>query len=268
MYDTSRKPSPARVAKKWKKLPPGWTDNSVEKFWDTLTGDSPEHKVWDCVEKMTKPFGDGAGAFCGGLADWQIPGWRKKNMKESPEARSDAKSYWKKKIKNKKGNATRVALASASRVASRFNNQVASSKPWGNDDPAHGVYDYIINRSNMGEIPSDYIRHHERIAKNTLKIMERTLGVKVLDQRLRKDRYGGGWSVGMKVLEADIETATGELLNLVWQDRWSDWFSPMRNWYENPGASKPTGLRYGGEFHWIDKGDKARPLKASMFRKA
>lgn len=108
-------PSPARVAKKWKKLPKGWTDKSVEKFWKTLGKGTPEHKVWNCIEKMDKPFGDGAGAFCGGLADWQMPGWRKKNKKESPEARSDAKSYWKKKIKNKKASADRVALAYAAR---------------------------------------------------------------------------------------------------------------------------------------------------------
>ena len=105
-------PCPIRVAKKWKKLPPGWTDKSVEKFWGTLTGTTPKHKVWDCVKKMTKPFGDGAGAFCGGLADWQMPGWREKNKKESPEARSDARSYWKGKIKKEKKKAcpSRVAM--------------------------------------------------------------------------------------------------------------------------------------------------------------
>ena len=106
----------SRVAKKWKKLPPGWTDKSVKKFWGTLTGTTPEHKVWDCIEKMTKPFGDGAGGFCGGLADWQMPGWRQKNKKESPDARSDAKSYWKKKIKNKKADMT----PDPTRVAMRF----------------------------------------------------------------------------------------------------------------------------------------------------
>jgi len=90
----------------------------VEKFWGTLTGTTPEHKVWDCIDKMTKPFGDGAGAFCGGLADWQMPGWRQKNKKESPEARSDAKSYWKGKMKGKKkscadhGASSRMASAS------------------------------------------------------------------------------------------------------------------------------------------------------------
>lgn len=102
------KPSPSRVAatylvaKKWKKLPPGWTDKSVDKFWDTLTKGTPEHKVWDCISKMEEPFGDGAGAFCGGLADWKMPGWRQKNKKESPDARATARKYWKGKIKKNK----------------------------------------------------------------------------------------------------------------------------------------------------------------------
>ena len=117
-------PLPSRVAKKWKKLPKGWTDKSVEKFWGTLTGTTPEHKVWDCIEKMTKPFGDGAGAFCGGLADWQMPGWRQKNKKESPEARADAKSYWKGKMKGKKKSCadhrTSPRMASASGPVTKF----------------------------------------------------------------------------------------------------------------------------------------------------
>ena len=69
----------------------------------------------------------------------------------------------------------------------------------------------------------------------------------------------------MKVLEADIETASGKPMSLVWQDRWGDWYYPMMRYYEETGSKMPTGLRYGGEFHWIDKSDKARPLKASMF---
>ena len=113
-------PSPARVAKKWKSLPPGWTDKSVEKFWKTLGEGTPKHKVWNCIEKMEGNIPN-TGAFCGGLADWQDPGWRKKDKEESPGARSDAKSYWKKKIKNKK----------ARRVASRFmeaNDKAAVTK--------------------------------------------------------------------------------------------------------------------------------------------
>lgn len=103
-----------RFAKKWKKLPPGWTDKSVEKFWKTLGKGTPKHKVWNCIEKMTDNIPN-PGAFCGGLADWQDPGWRSKAKGESSEARSDAKSYWKGKIKKKKDK-----KASASRVALRY----------------------------------------------------------------------------------------------------------------------------------------------------
>jgi len=104
-----------RFAKKWKKLPPGWTDKSVEKFWKTLGKGTPKHKVWNCIEKMTDNIPN-PGAFCGGLADWQDPGWRSKAKGESSEARSDAKSYWKGKIKKKK----KDKKASASRVALRY----------------------------------------------------------------------------------------------------------------------------------------------------
>ena len=108
-----------RFAKKWKKLPPGWTDKSVEKFWKTLGKGTPEHKVWNCIEKMDGHIPN-TGAFCGGLADWQMPGWRKKNKKESPEARSDAKSYWKGKIKKKMKGKKAMTTASAANVALRF----------------------------------------------------------------------------------------------------------------------------------------------------
>ncbi len=108
-----------RFAKKWKKLPPGWTDESVKKFWHTLGKGTPEHKVWHCIEKMDGHIPN-TGAFWGGLADWQMPGWREKNKKESPEARSDAKSYWKGKIKKKMKGKKAMTTASAVSVALRF----------------------------------------------------------------------------------------------------------------------------------------------------
>lgn len=63
----------------WSKLPKGWTQESVDKFWGTLTGDS-KHKVTKCIERMKdKPGFDDPGAFCASLAD-QVEGstdWRK-----------------------------------------------------------------------------------------------------------------------------------------------------------------------------------------------
>ena len=75
------KASPTRVAKRWKKLPKGWTDESVRKFWDNLTSAAPKHKVTECIKQMEGKF-DNPGAFCGGLADWMIPGWRQEAAKE------------------------------------------------------------------------------------------------------------------------------------------------------------------------------------------
>lgn len=78
-------PSPARVAarvaKKWKKLPKGWTEESVKKFWDSLTDRAPKHPVSRCIREMDGKVSN-PGAFCGGLADQMIPGWREEAAKE------------------------------------------------------------------------------------------------------------------------------------------------------------------------------------------
>ena len=62
----------------WDKLPPGWTEESLKSFWDSLTGDH-KGKVTACMKKMEGKVSD-PGAFCGGLAD-KISGgttWRGK----------------------------------------------------------------------------------------------------------------------------------------------------------------------------------------------
>jgi len=67
-----------RQAKRWEKMPKGWTDESREKFWATLTGDN-KHKVTKCIKEMTDKGGiDNPGAFCAALAD-RVMGsdWRK-----------------------------------------------------------------------------------------------------------------------------------------------------------------------------------------------
>jgi|APSaa5957512622_1039677.scaffolds.fasta_scaffold72792_3 hypothetical protein len=83
----SDQPSPQivslRFAKKWKKLPKGWTDESVRKFWKNLTSGAPKHKVTKCIKEMDGKFDD-PGAFCGGLADEMTPGWRDKKAGGSP----------------------------------------------------------------------------------------------------------------------------------------------------------------------------------------
>jgi len=79
-----------KQAKKWKNLPKGWTDESVRKFWDKLTVAAPEHKVTECIDKMTGKFSN-PGAFCGGLADWMIPGWRQEVAKKKREEKAKDK---------------------------------------------------------------------------------------------------------------------------------------------------------------------------------
>jgi len=62
-----------REAAKWDSLPKGWTQDSVEKFWESLTGDV-KHKVTKCIKKMDAM--DDPGAFCASLSDKISPGWR------------------------------------------------------------------------------------------------------------------------------------------------------------------------------------------------
>lgn len=77
----SEKASPTRVAKKWSRLPKGWTNDSVKKFWGTMTSRFPKHPVKGCISKMEGKISE-PGAFCGGLADEMIPGWRQESAKE------------------------------------------------------------------------------------------------------------------------------------------------------------------------------------------
>lgn len=49
----------------WENLPPGWTQESVQSFWDSLTGDV-KHKVTKCMKQMEGKVDD-PGAFCGSL---------------------------------------------------------------------------------------------------------------------------------------------------------------------------------------------------------
>ncbi len=51
---------------KWEKLPKGWTEESLKKFWNSMTGDV-KHKITKCMKQMEGKVTD-TGAFCGGLA--------------------------------------------------------------------------------------------------------------------------------------------------------------------------------------------------------
>ena len=51
----------------WKKLPKGWTEKSMESFWNSWKKKNPEHPTTECIKHMTGKVSD-PGAFCGGLA--------------------------------------------------------------------------------------------------------------------------------------------------------------------------------------------------------
>ena len=52
----------------WETLPKGWTEESLKKMWESLTGRAPKHKVSACMRKMEGKIDD-PGAFCASLAD-------------------------------------------------------------------------------------------------------------------------------------------------------------------------------------------------------
>jgi hypothetical protein len=69
------------MAERWEgPLPRGWTDESREKFWESLVGDV-EHKVTKCIKEMEGKVSD-PGAFCAALADRVEPGWRSRRSSE------------------------------------------------------------------------------------------------------------------------------------------------------------------------------------------
>jgi len=56
-----------KVAAGWEKLPKGWTEESLKKFWNSLTG-NVKHKTKKCIRKF-EGIVDDPGAFCASLRD-------------------------------------------------------------------------------------------------------------------------------------------------------------------------------------------------------
>lgn len=82
MHRSAKKEPKDPGGHKWKgPFPKGWTDASRKKFWGTLTGRAPKHKVTECIKRMEGKVSD-PGAFCAALADRVIPGWRAEAAKE------------------------------------------------------------------------------------------------------------------------------------------------------------------------------------------
>jgi len=64
-----------KTAKPWSSLPKGWTEESLENFWNSLTGDV-KHKVTKCIKEMKGKLDD-PGAFCASARDRiEGKGWR------------------------------------------------------------------------------------------------------------------------------------------------------------------------------------------------
>lgn len=55
-----------REAAAWDKLPDGWDQSSLKKFWDTMTG-NVKHKITKCMKEMKGKVSD-TGAFCASLS--------------------------------------------------------------------------------------------------------------------------------------------------------------------------------------------------------
>ena len=55
-----------KQAAKWEDMPKGWTEESRQKFWDSLTGDR-KHRITKCIKEMEGKVTD-PGKFCGALA--------------------------------------------------------------------------------------------------------------------------------------------------------------------------------------------------------
>jgi len=65
----------------WDNLPEGWTEDSLDSFWESLTGDV-KHPVTKCIKRMDGKVSD-PGAFCGSLADKADPGWRSRGAADA-----------------------------------------------------------------------------------------------------------------------------------------------------------------------------------------
>lgn len=66
----------------WDKLPKGWTQDSLDKFWKSVTKENPDHPVSACIEKMKGKL-DSPEAFCAGAKD-EVTGdtyWRGEKKK-------------------------------------------------------------------------------------------------------------------------------------------------------------------------------------------
>jgi len=76
----------------WSKLPKGWTNESLKKFWDSMTGDVKK-KVTACIKKMEGKVDD-PGAFCASARDRvEGKGWRSERDASLAEAAREFEAH-------------------------------------------------------------------------------------------------------------------------------------------------------------------------------
>jgi len=56
-----------RLVEEWEELPRGWTEDSLRRFWRSLTGDR-RHKITQCIKKLSDTDITDPAAFCASLA--------------------------------------------------------------------------------------------------------------------------------------------------------------------------------------------------------
>jgi hypothetical protein len=163
----------------WKKLPKGWTQDSVKKFWAKLTGDA-KHKVSACIRKMEGKL-DNPGAFCASLCD-QIEGstdWRKGPRKKKaaqvwPAPKGVSEANWQKWQDQYKELLEKAFSRSGIRIK-KF-------------DP-NSFYEYMTvdYKGNPIEIALGHISGHEAI-KGVLSTLKKIKDVFALVEHFKKTR--------------------------------------------------------------------------------
>lgn len=68
-----------RLSRAWHSKPKGWTDESRERAWRSLTKEAPKHPVQKCIDQMEGTVKD-PGAFCSAMSD-RVRGksWRRRS---------------------------------------------------------------------------------------------------------------------------------------------------------------------------------------------
>lgn len=126
-----------KEAAKWKSLPKGWTQKSVDKFWGTLTGDV-KHKVTKCIKEM-KGDVDDPGAFCASLADKvEGPEWRSRRARGQKTAGQVANT-----IAEQMGGVRRLRAMLGAQVMALSGDKGLGIK-WPNKQRSKGNYVEII----------------------------------------------------------------------------------------------------------------------------